>query len=1050
MFSTMCLMRSLFLNSYLSSSVNMKDVLRESVNILFPKVLRSVTDQALFGNGSAPSKTTISKSLLSLDAALMLQMRDAASSDVIRFGWADSSPTFGFDFLLSASDEVRRTDLTRLVAAVREICRLRRARDDNADVDTTAEESAHMNILYICIRRTNDPPAALGKGHTRLSHKCGALVHKWWMLTGSMDKLLAHRASFASFCTDLGTEVGAPQFHVPKIENLLAPWMCDTGAMDLDVCQICDEDALDDDVAADDEDGFRLPSWAAADAFLPTALVIPGALHLVDNLTKEIHHGLVHYNEFHDQLQVFKLLWKENRVDRYLQFCLDQSEFKHRRGDFEMKLGDLYEKRWSEVIKFCRRLAPLLPIMRLTWDTGKFTHSGDGIKIKARDEFQPSRVKDILDDQLFHSYLGMVMALQSITESLAGWCEGCVCHGDELVLDKRFRKKPKISAEAFKRACPMKGRNLPAMATGQLLKFFERVSSTTALELAIQNRAFMNASQWNIVAKDIEQAKAGLRAALEVKFDWTKRLPWCLAALCVEDEDVDQARASGLAAVNFFDGQSRELQRMHHPVTKRFLDPEGPLRASLNSFIAGEPLSSHPDLAEAVATFMLVPVVERYIEAGHAAITKIMRNRRHRGRSAVKVSLARRLPELMVRVKEDPSALHKLAPYFSQVRKVLDIPERLGLSRQPDICAILGDKPINRHALESKLRQILYRTDSAGMMLMGKEAGRINDNEADRQNKAAARALNHGPSEVSYRALCNLAMMDHWQLVVGDQPRACFSLPDCRLGPDCIDVMAVDEMMSLQKRKVHDGAGPLDDDVQQAQTHEDHRSEGGDAPPLLLLRVAKSKPSSWHTIPMSRAAGAKLHRLDVAVTVHHGHPRGADIVVSPEPRSLPSQSPIGIIRDFGGVSSDVLRKQFLAWAPTGEALYNIASFKSSLAMKDVVMDVLTQCVQMGAFPPSSGNGGSDQRCFEKIDDILAPYDMEVEELYDAGFVECVARSGGKSKWVLTDAALAELKPQDARDRKGLAMVVVVVVAVVLVVLVVCWKCHLEVPLVEIA
>ena len=127
-----------------------------------------------------------------------------------------------------------------------------------------------------------------------------------------------------------------------------------------------------------------------------------------------------------------------------MQYCLGQSEFNHRRGDFENKLGELYEQRWSEVIKFCRRLAPLLPIMRLTWDTCKFTHGGDGINIKASDEFQPSRVKDILDDHLVHSYLGMVMALQRITESLARWCEGCVCHGDELVLDKRFRNTPKM------------------------------------------------------------------------------------------------------------------------------------------------------------------------------------------------------------------------------------------------------------------------------------------------------------------------------------------------------------------------------------------------------------------------------------------------------------------------------------------------------------------------------------------------------------------------------------------------------------------------------
>ena len=76
-----------------------------------------------------------------------------------------------------------------------------------------------------------------------------------------------------------------------------------------------------------------------------------------------------------------------------------------------------------------------------------------------------------------------------------------------------------------------------------------------------------------------------MRIGLDVKFDWARRLPWCLAGLgCLGDDD---ARRHGQQAVGLYDAQAAGLQMIHHDVTKTFLDKADPLRALLDRFLPG-------------------------------------------------------------------------------------------------------------------------------------------------------------------------------------------------------------------------------------------------------------------------------------------------------------------------------------------------------------------------------------------------------------------------------------------------------------------------------
>lgn len=251
MYSAYSLIRCLFLCSYLTSTVNVAEVLKMAADMVFPSVMRSITSMVLSNPFGAPSKSTVSRAAFSFDVALIMRMHRMTDEGTIRLGWADSSPTAGFDFVLSAWDQIQRADLLRLLAAVRYLCACRAARESGGvvadpEVDAARRDErvkGYMQILYSGIQRHNDPPVAVGKGCTNLGHKCAALLHKWWLQSGSEAKLLCFRASLASFCTDLGTEVGSPDFLVPDIRMLMPEWMYeDSGGMDLDVADSDPED----------------------------------------------------------------------------------------------------------------------------------------------------------------------------------------------------------------------------------------------------------------------------------------------------------------------------------------------------------------------------------------------------------------------------------------------------------------------------------------------------------------------------------------------------------------------------------------------------------------------------------------------------------------------------------------------------------------------------------------------------------------------------------------------------------------------------------------
>lgn len=90
------------------------------------------------------------------------------------------------------------------------------------------------------------------------------------------------------------------------------------------------------------------------------------------------------------------------------------------------------------------------------------------------------------------------------------------------------------------------------LVSGQLQDECAKFASVVSLDLAADIQAWMSPEHWGVISRDLSHATAAMRAGLEVKFDWTNRLPWSLAGLA---SDVSASRECGRRVALFYDEQ---------------------------------------------------------------------------------------------------------------------------------------------------------------------------------------------------------------------------------------------------------------------------------------------------------------------------------------------------------------------------------------------------------------------------------------------------------------------------------------------------------------
>ena len=285
------LIRTLLVADTTRDSGQLMTTVRSALAVLFPGMAAHVDRMCQQDLIHIPTKSSLSKARLYLDVALMLFARaeftasqprtwpsefscssnyshlQLALSGSCRYLWADSSPQGGTDWLISqvstvAAGTVIETSnsLNRLIAS------------DQA----SAERRALSKQVCGAFATMVNPPVALGQRATTLPHKLQALLHSVRLSVSSLSDLHTYFSTVASLTSDFGTEIGLAEVPVTfdDLRGLFPPQRAPLN--------------IDDDVGEAGAGLLRSGCTHASSSLFQHALVIPGMIHILSNLTEQI------------------------------------------------------------------------------------------------------------------------------------------------------------------------------------------------------------------------------------------------------------------------------------------------------------------------------------------------------------------------------------------------------------------------------------------------------------------------------------------------------------------------------------------------------------------------------------------------------------------------------------------------------------------------------------------------------------------------------------------------------------------------------------------
>ena len=246
--------------------------------------------------------------------------------------------------------------------------------------------------------------------------------------------------------TDMGVEMGVPQFHIPAPLQLLPEWVHSVLRFDEDI-------ADQDDIPVPDAQSVRQRCLTDS-TFLPRTISVPGILHILDNILTDLNVRLSGWSAFWENLQsLAKLLCSPVLLQRYVHVCVIGTEFEEDAILFHnFTAPALYEKRWHIVVKFLSQLLPRLRCLKGTWQKSKF--AGEGMETGI-----VMGLEAALTSEIFPVYSHMVYGVHKIFSDLAGWLESCPCH--EGLHQPRTRRSRRLKAVP----CVMRGRSAGCNAT---------------------------------------------------------------------------------------------------------------------------------------------------------------------------------------------------------------------------------------------------------------------------------------------------------------------------------------------------------------------------------------------------------------------------------------------------------------------------------------------------------------------------------------------------------------------------------------------------------
>ena len=139
-----------------------------------------------------------------------------------------------------------------------------------------------------------------------------AFAHATIMELDGVDSLREYLGQVVSVTTDQGVEAGLPSFRHTSLRSCFPPWLQE-GLNSAEFTLLI----------GDDDDPPKDTFWQSPKAFMESALQIPGALHILDNLQKDLAGALGHWATHVKNLKVLQPLFREQHYRERLQWtCL--------------------------------------------------------------------------------------------------------------------------------------------------------------------------------------------------------------------------------------------------------------------------------------------------------------------------------------------------------------------------------------------------------------------------------------------------------------------------------------------------------------------------------------------------------------------------------------------------------------------------------------------------------------------------------------------------------------------------------------------------------
>ena len=915
-----------------------------------------------------PSGSALSRKQILVDAAYCCYWRDLLTNhEGPLYLWADSSPQGGVDWLLSIVSYIKRTDLQDCAEAADYLCKsvqdfgnACQCDDKDAMLDISQKRHDQGLLLKSKILHHRQVPMALGSGASSLEHKIKCMCRKLFSESQSFPSLTRILSCIRCICTDMGTEMGMPDYQGASLQDVLPSWMKEPELFSEDV-PVAVQDASQ-----------RLDEF-----IFPEALLSPGILHICHNMTKEIDASLKLWTNW---LPGFKalahLLHHDHLRQRLVAFCVKGTDFEWLEEKFNKGVPKPIEWRWGNVSAILPQIIDKKQALQAVWNPARFKGDGDELREGDADSLNIECLTNSIRSPRWWYYADMLLSLHTISDSFSSWAEGCECHGWLNPLPSepgmlRRRREFSFEAEQLRVArsmlglcatdggdgdaflCPMAGRRAADLACKAAQSHFQQ-SWQSQKQALLQKGLGLDMAEMQEVLADFAHGASAMQGYMCQKLQCWDVLPWKLAG--IGNVDANLAMACAKSCLEDFVSSPQD-QALHHRITWSSLSDGSAVRLDLEAFISGEPLKRLNALSNLVHEFKFVPTVERIQEGDHSIVNRMVV---YRNVSGPYVSCALRVPEIKTLLTQ-PEQYSKFLQKFDEVACPDDLAKRFGFYRHPLWQEACDSKSGKRQ--KQKLSSVfMYALDVDTQFQNMSNAKKGREKRRRKQTAAEEKWREHFQRRkvFSEEAVEQDALSQHLQgnLEVGrlySLPKAAvsfLSLSDA-IKPAHLKPQA---LMPVQDQQLDGGQLLADTELLAIEDVSDQAhpraAEESLGESTVFFRLTCARPGRHKLVRLPAACGTRLAPSDLCVTLHKStqQQQSGCFVDVDAAMAEGINMPIAVL-SVNPAHMQVLKRELLSWSTVKGLSFRIEGLEH--AMCPAMLELLLDMVQAKAFPSES-------------------------------------------------------------------------------------------------